>query len=395
MHLSESSIRRVVALFLSAGLLAACSNGAPSSSTSSESKAASGETAQSTTASTATATQAASSTNIEFTDLTGAKITLKEPPKRIVTIPIPAASMVVAVDGTAEHLVGMNKASKTAIEQGFLGEVYPELKEVNSEVAGTDFSPNMESILSTHPDLVIQWGDQTTAVVEPIQHSGVPVAQILYGTQERIEAIAKMYGELLGKEDRAKRIVDTMHERRAKIEAKGKAQKPDGSQPTAIYINSDKDGYTVNGVKSYNHFSIELAGAKSLAPEAQGSKVSVNPEQILEWNPDFIFIGNFGPAMPKDIYNDSRLAGVKAVKNKQVYKVPLGGYRWDPPSQESPLMWEWMSTLLRGETNKGFRKTIADDYEFLYNKRPTDEQLDKILWLEANKDSENYAQFGQ
>jgi len=29
------------------------------------------------------------------------------------------------------------------------------------------------------------------------------------------------------------------------------------------------------------------------------------------------------------------------VKNRRVYKIPLVGYRWDPPSAEWPLMWRW------------------------------------------------------
>lgn len=37
----------------------------------------------------------------------------------------------------------------------------------------------------------------------------------------------------------------------------------------------------------------------------------------------------------KRLFGGVGVIGV-AVKSKRVYKVPLGGYRWDPPSQESP-----------------------------------------------------------
>lgn len=98
---------------------------------------------------------------------------------------------------------------------------------------------------------------------------------------------------------------------------------------------------------------------------------------------------------PEDLYTDPRFAELKAVQNRQVYKVPLGGYRWDPPSQESSLMWTWLAAVVRGESAPGLREMIADDYEFLYNKRPDDAQLDQILQTEANKDSANYADFGR
>lgn len=332
---------------------------------------------------------------VDVTDLTGATVHLDQTAQRVVTIPLPAASMMVAVDGTAEHVVGMNSASMSAIENGFLGEAYPQLLGVPSDVAGTDFSPNMESIMRTDPDLVIQWGDEGSGVVDPLIQSGIPVAQITYGTQERIEAIAAMYGELLGKQDRARRIVDTMHQRRAELERLEPASTAEDTRPGVLYLRGDKDAFNVNGTNSYNHFTAELVGARDAAEGINGSSVAVSPEQILAWDPDVILLGNFGQMMPEDLYADSRFAELKAVQNRRVYKVPLGGYRWDPPSQESSLMWTWLAAIVRGETAPGLRGMIADDYEFLYNKRPDDAQLDQILWAEANKDSANYADFGR
>ncbi|RLP11101.1 ABC transporter substrate-binding protein [Propionibacterium australiense] len=332
---------------------------------------------------------------VDVTDLTGARVHLDQTAQRVVTIPLPAASMLVAVDGTADHLVGMNSASMTAIENGFLGEAYPQLLDVPSDVAGTDFAPNMESIMRTDPDLVIQWGDEGSGVVDPLTQSGIPVAQITYGTQERIEAITALYGELLGKQDRARRIVDTMHERRAELERREPATTADGTQPSVLYLRGDKDAFNANGTNSYNHFTTELAGARDAAEKVNGSSVAVSPEQILAWDPDVILLGNFGQMTPEDLYNDPRFAELKAVQNRQVYKVPLGGYRWDPPSQESSLMWTWLAAVVRGESAPGLREMIADDYEFLYNKRPDDTQLDQILQTEANKDSANYADFGR
>lgn len=338
---------------------------------------------------------APSGTGVDVTDLTGATVHLAQTAQRVVTIPMPAASMMVAVDGTADHLVGMNPASMTAIENGFLGDAYPQLRDVPSDVAGTDFAPNMESIMRADPDLVIQWGDEGSGVVEPLTQSGVSVAQITYGTQERLEAIATMYGELLGKQDRARRIVDTMHERRAGIEGLGPVTTDGGDRPSVLYLSGDKDSFKANGGNSYNHFTTELVGARDAAEEVSGSSVTVSPEQILQWDPDIILLGNFGQMKPEDLYNDSRFAQLKAVRNRKVYKVPLGGYRWDPPSQESSLMWIWLAAIVRGETAPGLRKTIADDYEFLYNKRPDDDQLDRVLQTEANGGSANYADFGR
>ena len=41
-----------------------------------------------------------------------------------------------------------------------------------------------------------------------------------------------------------------------------------------------------------------------------------------------------------------------AAVNKTVYSMPLGGYRWDPPNQESPLTWMWVGMLSYSNAHK-------------------------------------------
>jgi iron complex transport system substrate-binding protein len=77
-----------------------------------------------------------------------------------------------------------------------------------------------------------------------------------------------------------------------------------------------------------------------------------------------------------------------------VYKVPLGGYRWDPPGQESPLMWRWLSHIaFPSPEPSDLRQVVAEHYDFLYGRRPTAEQLDAVLQTEANAASADYSQF--
>lgn len=58
----------------------------------------------------------------------------------------------------------------------------------------------------------------------------------------------------------------------------------------------------------------------------------------MAWDPDIIYLTTFSPAMPEDLYNNTiegfDFSQLSAVKNQQVYKVPLGSYRWYAPSCE-------------------------------------------------------------
>lgn len=62
---------------------------------------------------------------VTVTDQRSEKVTLDGPVRRMVTIPMPAAAMVIAVDQGIDHLVGMHEASWVAIKDGIMGEMFP------------------------------------------------------------------------------------------------------------------------------------------------------------------------------------------------------------------------------------------------------------------------------
>src|SRR5699024_6539034 len=123
-----------------------------------------------------------------------------------------------------------------------------------------------------------------------------------------------------------------------------------GSPPTILYFNRFADGeLKVAGQGTYNDFYIDLVRGTNPASGDNGATgtgmVGVDVEQVLSWDPDIVLLGNFDDAMPDVVYSDPVWQDVAAVSSRRVYKVPLGGYRWDPPSHESPLTWRWLSHL--------------------------------------------------
>ncbi|WP_214369952.1 ABC transporter substrate-binding protein [Pseudonocardia sp. H11422] len=335
----------------------------------------------------------ATTPRLTVTDLAGETLTLDGPARRVVTIPLPAASMVVAVHGGPDVLVGMNAASLTAMRSSYLGEVHPQLLALPSDVAGSDFSPSIESILRLSPDVVIQWGNRSSGIIEPLRNAGLQVAQLTYGTQEDLEGAALLYGRLLGRQDRAERMVTGMRERLRAV----RTQTPDlgTARPTVLYLRTAERSLTVGGGASYNHFVIDLAGGVNPAADIPAEQAEVDLERILAWDPDIILLGTFDAATPAALYANPALDSVRAVRERRVYKIPVGGYRWDPPSQESPLMWRWLAGLVHGTGAPGLRAEVAAEYEFLYGRAPTDAQLDTILQARLNAGSAGYATFGR
>ena len=136
-----------------------------------------------------------------------------------------------------------------------------------------------------------------------------------------------------------------------------------------------------------------MAGGENVAKDITtgGSWSKVTMEQIIKWNPDIIILSNFDKILPEDIYNNKfegqDWSKISAVKNKKVFKAPIGIYRWDAPSAETPLMIKWIAKVANPElfNDYNMRKDIKDFYLNFFNYKLTDEQLNFILNSKVNK----------
>lgn len=328
---------------------------------------------------------------LTFTDQRRASVRLAGPARRVVTIPIPAAAVLIGIDEGAEHLAGMNAASASAIKQGLLGTIYPAAKQVPSGVAGENFAPNVEAIVGLNADLVVQWADKGSGIIAPLESAGLPVVGLDYGTQADLEDWIAIFGEFLGKQARASELLSRMNEHRRQVQAA--TARVQGAGPKLLYFLRSKDGLQVAGRGTYNDFCASLVGAVNPAASLPGF-VDVGPEQVLRWDPDIIVLGNFDASAPSDLYRDPVWKDVAAVRAKRVYKAPLGGYRWDPPNLESPLMWRWLQLLTHpGAVDFDLRAAVVEEYRVLYHYTPSGAQLDAILHTEVNDASADYGQF--
>ncbi len=331
---------------------------------------------------------------ISVKDQRGKTVTFNRPVTRVVTIPMPAASLLVAVDQSADHLAGMHNASWIAMRDGTMGQLYPATLQIPHDIATQDFTPNVESVRALDPDVVVQWADsQLTA---PLENAGLKVIGLNNtGTQQDVDAWTSLFAAMLGKPDRATQIKSRSDAELKEVQtaATGRTQ----AGPRILYFNRFTGGLKVAGTNSYNDFYIKLVGGTNPASGQQGVKgsgmVGVDVEQVLAWDPEVILLGNFDGAMPNDIYSNPVWQTIAAVRARRVYKVPLGGYRWDPPGQESPLMWHWLADISFPQRKSQVRGKLAAYYDFLYARQPSTAQVDKILWTDMNGRSAGYGQF--
>ncbi|MDR2374048.1 MAG: ABC transporter substrate-binding protein [Bifidobacteriaceae bacterium] len=327
---------------------------------------------------------------IVFEDQRGETVTLEAPAQKIASAVIPAPAIIAAVDGSWDRIVGINQSLLDANKVGIISKAFPAAL-TTSVIADSSFEPNMEEIIKLAPDVVIQWGDMGTEVTEPIEQAGIPTVGLRYGTQEDLETWITMFGKIIGKEARAQEILDRMHTEAAavteRVAALGKEQKTRG-----LSLSYTDEALSVSNGTDYSKFVFDTAGLTMVSENTEAQDGIVSPEQIIAWDPEVIFLSAFGQATPADVYADARLADVSAVKNKRVYRSPLGFYRWQVPCAESPLFWNWVAALAYpGEYEVDLRAMMEEHEQFTYNYAVTPEDIDLVLRTDINNDSAHYA----
>jgi iron complex transport system substrate-binding protein len=314
-------------------------------------------------------------------------VILPERVDRIATgriLPFPAVYFLAT--GKTDEIVGIHPASKSAAKTSILGKMAPRLLEAKTDfVQGNNI--NVEELLKLDTDVVFVYGDNGHNIEAydeaGITSVGIRTMSIAQGDSiETLNSWLVLLGQITEQEDRAMEIIEygrrveaNIHETLSNVTDK----------PRGLMIFTYADGKpVVSGKGFFGNYWLNATGAIDVAEEEIQIKAPVDMEQIYMWNPEVLYITNFTDLQPDDFYNNSiegqDWSEVEAVKNKRVYKIPLGIYRWFPPSGDSPLMLQWLAKtnhpdLFTYEMND----IIAEYYERYYGYVLSDDEVEMIL----------------
>jgi len=324
---------------------------------------------------------------ITFTDMAGRDITLDGVPSRVVGIASPAGSMVVTMAQDGKTLVGTSPNSHRAMVEGVMDEFFPGLANIKSNFIPKEGPVNIEAILQLEPDVVLQWArnDKSIAALEA---AGLKTVGMKYAKLDIATNWLTDLGIMFEQSDRVAEILAWHDSRYKEIIAKTSTV-ADEDKPSVLYLLAPM---RAAGPQSHFQFFMDTAGAKNALP-VDGKFIDLDPEMLLMANPDIIWLFGFNMKMlPEGIYNNPLYADLNAVKNHRIYKVPVGGDRWDPPNQEFPLGWEWFTRTAHPELLDGsIRDSMKAAYPMLYGQTPTDAQMDMMLRVKINAGSADYA----
>lgn len=255
-------------------------------------------------------------------------------------------------------------------------------------VYGMGDSVNLEVILADAPDLCIQMGPLNGAAAEKAdklqEQLGIPVVMVS-GAMEDLPEAYEFLGKLLDEEEQAAKLAGYA---RAALGRARAAIPPEGGP--AIYYGNGVGSLETAPAGSVSAEVFELLGANNVARlEIEGgSRVQVSAEQIMSWDPDYIFVNGepkqelTASQAAREMMEDPLYANVTAVQEERVYGVPKAPFAWvDRPRGPNRLVGlDWVGSILYpSQYGDGIESYVKEFYSLFYHMELTEEQLAQLM----------------
>lgn len=289
---------------------------------------------------------------------------------------------------SAKEIVGMHPNSYNAAENSILSKMAPDILKADTSFVQNG-EMNVEELMKINPDVFFEIATDEKSI-EQARNAGINTVAIKAIDAAAAEPLAtfnswlKLTGEIASTTERADKFIEigtaVQNEIYEKIDGLTKEQKPNA----LMMYQLSEQAITVGGKNFFGNQWLNATGANDVAENDVTGRKDVNMEQIYNWNPEIIYLTNFTEIQPEDLYNNTipgqDWSEVEAVKNKQVYKIPLGIYRWFPPSGDAPLMLKWLASKNQPELfDYDMHDEIKNYYKDFYGYDVTDEEVEQIL----------------
>ncbi len=325
-------------------------------------------------------------------DHAGNEVEIPAEINRVATMSIfPFTSTLAMYLGSGEKIVGMHPVSKAAAKNGVLADMYPEVLNAKSNyMTGLDL--NIEELINLEPDVVFYNSGKKemyeTLVESGITAIGVSATSFGFDCVKTYDEWIKLLNQVFPEDGQAvMKTIDYGHKVYDEIQ-NIVADIPAEERKRAMFLFQYDDKVMVtSGKKFFGQYWIDAAGGINVAEGMQevASKAKISMEQVYEWDPDIIYITNFTGTQPEDLYNNA-IGGddwseIKAVKEKQVYKMPLGTYRSFTPTADTPLTLMWMAKTMYPDlfTDIDMNSEVIDYFNDFFDYQVTDEQIQTIF----------------
>ena len=245
--------------------------------------------------------------------------------------------------GLEDYLSGI---SLDTIETEWIELMCPELKDIpaySDEVSA-------EALLAAEPDIVF-CADPDYA--EELRSKGVPCITFMYLTVDELKFNVELLGEILGGDakEKCKLYNEYLDEQISTVENSLKDVVMNKETMHYINANSDKGFYKTAGAGSTTDYCAQLSYVDlSTASLIEFPESNVDAEALLATNPDNVIIGGkYQHVIYDDIFASDEWKNISAVKDNNVFKIPMGLSAWNRYSIETALLIPWTASVVYPE----------------------------------------------
>lgn len=327
---------------------------------------------------------------VTIVDHADREVTVPTNPEKVAILGIlPLPAMLTIYLDSAESIVAMEPASMNAAKNGILSELYPEVLNVSTDIMDGD-DINIESLIALEPDIVFYNAGDTTDL-EKLENAGLTAVAVsptkwkydcIETYNEWMSLLDQIYPDHAG--DRETLVNQYSTDKYNEIQEAVKDV--EDKQKVLFLFQYDENTMITSSASFFGEWWCNAVGAENVAHNvnADNANAVITMEQVYEWDPDVIVITNFTPTTPDDLYNnaigDDDWSNVTAVKDKRVYKMPLGSYRTYTPGVDTPMTLEWLAQAVYPEIFADYdvKSDVKDYYKTLYGITLTDEQVEAM-----------------
>jgi iron complex transport system substrate-binding protein len=212
---------------------------------------------------------------VTVADDTGARITLAQPARRVISLAPHITELLFAVGGGKQVVGAINWSDYP-----------PEAKSIPT--IGSNDQIDLERVVALKPDLIIAWQSGTSArQIEQLARLGVPVFRSEPRTLEQVAASMERFGQLLGKQAQAEPAAAAYRAGVERLAARYSRRPP----VRVFYQVWDRPLYTLNDRQIVSD-AIRLCGGRNVFGQLPVIAPEVSVESVLAQDPEAIISGD-------------------------------------------------------------------------------------------------------
>lgn len=276
--------------------------------------------------------------NIVLKDHLGREVVLEEAVDSVVSSYYISTTTLISLDAD-DLLVGVEMKAN---EREIYHLAAPELLDLPA--MGNKKNFNIEECAKLNPDLVIL-PMSLKDYVSQLEELSIPVVVVNPETMEGFLDTVMLLGKATAHEKEAEELLTYYEETIKKIDDQV------NEETKTVYFSSGKDILKSATNKMFQAELVKNAKGENVASDLNDTNWSaISAEQLIKYDPDYIFMENRSESFVEDLYEDERFSSLSAVSNKHVYTFPSLIETWDTPSSSSILGILWLSSVLYPES---------------------------------------------